>query len=136
MDGLDGRLVQFADGLFHQLSVAAVIPPVGQQVALAGAVFGVQQLLQAGADAFRQLGGGGLGKGDGNDARHRRSAFDQGHNAADQGVGFPRTGASLHDEVGVQVVDDALIGMGVVSGRCHYPHSSCYEMAALPPRAL
>ena len=137
VDGLDGGLVQFGDGL---ADVSAVVGRQvrGQEVVGVVGVVVVQELFQAGADAFGQLGGGGFGEGDGDDAGHWVAGFDQGDGAAHQGVGFAGAGAGLNDEVGVEVVDDALGGVGIVGGRGR-GHCRCHpymDMAALPPRLL
>ncbi len=74
-------------------------------------------LLERGADALAQLGGCGLGEGDGGElAQPGRAAADQAHDAGDEGGGLAGAGARLDEQRGVEVVGDAvahgLVGEG------------------------
>ena len=131
VNGLDGCLVEFGDGGLDPAAVG-FRQVLGQQVVFVVGMVGGEELFQTGADAFGEFGGGGFGEGDGDDVGHWDAGFDEGDDAADEGVGFASAGAGFDDEVGGEVVGDAAAGCGVVSG-CG-GHRSL--IAALPPRAL
>ena len=101
----DGGLVDLVEG--HRQAR----PDLGGEGGVDGA------LLEGGADALAQLGGGGLGEGDGGElAQPGGAAADEPDDAGDEGGGLAGAGARLDEQRGVEVVGDAvahgLVGEG------------------------
>ncbi len=142
VDGLDGCLVYILDSGFDPRPFICR-HRTEDIVGITGVVVS-EELFHSGTDAVGQFGGSGFGEGDGHQLVHgcaavRGAGFDQGYDPGDQGIGFSGTGAGLHQEIGIQVVSNLLLGGPVCAGsglivRGGHGSTSCADESKRPRR--